>query len=56
MFYYASICFGQGTRNLRTILIFSLVFVSVIPIALPQFISYNRLNNYFTENINNLSQ
>jgi two-component system sensor histidine kinase YesM len=32
------------------------VFVSVIPIALPQFISYNRLNNYFTENINNLSQ
>ena len=43
------------TKSLRTILLFSFLFISIIPILLLQFISYNRLTNNFKENIDRLS-
>jgi len=44
------------TKNLRSILLFSFLFISIIPIILLQFISYNRSVNYYKENIDHLSQ
>jgi len=43
-------------KNLRSILLFSFIFISIIPIVLLQFISYYRLTNNFSENIDSLSQ
>jgi two-component system sensor histidine kinase YesM len=44
------------TKSLRSILIFSFIFVSAIPIILLQFVSYRRMVVNFEENINYLSQ
>lgn len=44
------------TKSLRSILIFSFIFVSAIPIIFLQFVSYRRMTENFKENINHLSQ
>jgi len=43
------------TKSLRSILLFSFLFISIIPIVLLQFISYNRLIMNFKDNIDRLS-
>ncbi len=44
------------TKSLRSILIFSFIFISVVPIIFLQFVSYRRITLNFEENINHLSQ
>jgi two-component system sensor histidine kinase YesM len=44
------------TKSLRGILVFSFVFVSIIPILILQFVSYHRLIVNFKDNVNRLSQ
>jgi two-component system sensor histidine kinase YesM len=44
------------TKSLKSILIFSFVFISIIPIIFLQFVSYRRMTINFEKNINQLSQ
>jgi two-component system sensor histidine kinase YesM len=44
------------TKSLRGILVFSFIFVSIIPILVLQYVSYHRLSRNFEDNVNRLSQ